>query len=55
MTALVAGAGFLPMATSHSQGTEVQRALATVVIGGLITSTALTLFVLPVADDAAEE
>ncbi|MBN9120551.1 MAG: efflux RND transporter permease subunit [Planctomycetes bacterium] len=48
MTALVAGLGFLPMATSTGQGAEVQRPLATVVIGGIITSTALTLFVLPV-------
>jgi cobalt-zinc-cadmium resistance protein CzcA len=48
MTALVAGFGFLPMALSTSQGAEVQRPLATVVIGGLITSTLLTLIVLPV-------
>lgn len=47
MTALVAGLGFLPMAVSTSAGAEVQRPLATVVIGGLITSTALTLLVLP--------
>jgi cobalt-zinc-cadmium resistance protein CzcA len=47
MTALVAGLGFLPMAISTSAGAEVQRPLATVVIGGLITSTALTLLVLP--------
>ncbi|MGH8008682.1 MAG: efflux RND transporter permease subunit, partial [Candidatus Binatia bacterium] len=47
MTALVASLGFLPMALSSSAGAEVQRPLATVVIGGLITSTALTLFVLP--------
>ncbi len=47
MTALVAGLGFLPMALSTSAGAEVQRPLATVVIGGLITSTALTLLVLP--------
>jgi len=47
MTALVAGLGFLPMAISASAGAEVQRPLATVVIGGLITSTALTLLVLP--------
>jgi cobalt-zinc-cadmium resistance protein CzcA len=44
---LVAGLGFLPMALSTSAGAEVQRPLATVVIGGLITSTLLTLFVLP--------
>ena len=47
MTALVASLGFLPMAISTSAGAEVQRPLATVVIGGLITSTALTLLVLP--------
>jgi cobalt-zinc-cadmium resistance protein CzcA len=47
MTALVASFGFLPMALSTSPGAEVQRPLATVVIGGLITSTLLTLFVLP--------
>jgi cobalt-zinc-cadmium resistance protein CzcA len=48
MTALVASLGFLPMALSTGMGAEVQRPLATVVIGGVITSTALTLFVLPV-------
>ncbi len=47
MTALVAGLGFLPMAISTSAGAEVQRPLATVVIGGLITATPLTLLVLP--------
>ena len=47
MTALVASLGFVPMALSHSPGSEVQRPLASVVIGGLITSTFLTLFVLP--------
>jgi cobalt-zinc-cadmium resistance protein CzcA len=47
MTALVAGLGFVPMALSHGVGAEVQRPLATVVIGGLVTSTLLTLFVLP--------
>ncbi|MCA9470360.1 MAG: efflux RND transporter permease subunit, partial [Nitrospira sp.] len=47
MTALVASLGFLPMALSSSAGAEVQRPLATVVIGGLVTSTALTLLVLP--------
>jgi cobalt-zinc-cadmium resistance protein CzcA len=47
MTALVAGLGFLPMAISTSGGAEVQRPLATVVIGGLITATPLTLLVLP--------
>jgi heavy metal efflux system protein len=48
MTALVASLGFVPMALSTSPGSEVQRPLASVVIGGLITSTALTLFLLPV-------
>ena len=48
MTALVASLGFVPMATSTSTGAEVQRPLATVVIGGLVTSTLLTLFLLPV-------
>ncbi len=47
MTACVASLGFLPMAISQSAGAEVQRPLATVVIGGLISSTLLTLFVLP--------
>ncbi|MBX0334663.1 CusA/CzcA family heavy metal efflux RND transporter [Pontibacter sp. HSC-14F20] len=48
MTASVAALGFLPMALSGSEGAEVQRPLATVVIGGLFTSTLLTLVVLPV-------
>jgi cobalt-zinc-cadmium resistance protein CzcA len=48
MTALVAGLGFVPMATSEGVGAEVQRPLATVVIGGVISSTLLTLVVLPV-------
>jgi len=48
MTALVASFGFVPMAVSTSPGSEVQRPLATVVIGGLATSTVLTLIVLPV-------
>ena len=48
MTAAVASLGFLPMALSTSSGAEVQRPLATVVIGGLISATLLTLFVLPV-------
>jgi AcrB/AcrD/AcrF family len=48
MTALVAGLGFLPMALSTGVGAEVQRPLATVVIGGVISSTLLTLLVLPV-------
>ncbi|MCV0384112.1 MULTISPECIES: efflux RND transporter permease subunit [Sphingomonadales] len=47
MTALVASLGFVPMALATGTGAEVQRPLATVVIGGLITATALTLFVLP--------
>jgi cobalt-zinc-cadmium resistance protein CzcA len=47
MTALVASLGFIPVAISHGTGAEVQRPLATVVIGGLITSTVLTLLVLP--------
>jgi cobalt-zinc-cadmium resistance protein CzcA len=47
MTALVASLGFVPMALATSAGAEVQRPLATVVIGGLITSTLLTLLVLP--------
>ena len=47
MTASVATLGFLPMALSTSAGAEVQRPLATVVIGGLITATLLTLLVLP--------
>jgi len=47
MTAMVAGFGFVPMAVATTMGAEVQRPLATVVIGGLITSTLLTLFVLP--------
>jgi cobalt-zinc-cadmium resistance protein CzcA len=47
MTALVASLGFVPMALSTSAGAEVQRPLATVVIGGLISSTILTLVLLP--------
>jgi len=47
MTALVASLGFIPMAVATSAGAEVQRPLATVVIGGLLTSTVLTLVVLP--------
>ena len=47
MTALVASLGFVPMALASGSGAEVQRPLATVVIGGLVTSTILTLFVLP--------
>ena len=48
LTALVASLGFLPMALSHGSGAEVQKPLATVVIGGLITATLLTLFILPI-------
>jgi cobalt-zinc-cadmium resistance protein CzcA len=48
MTALVAALGFIPMATATGMGAEVQRPLATVVIGGVVSSTFLTLFVLPV-------
>jgi cobalt-zinc-cadmium resistance protein CzcA len=55
MTALVAGFGFIPMALSTSQGSEVQRPLATVVIGGLVTSTILTLVVLPVLYEWVEQ
>ena len=47
MTATVASIGFIPVALSHGTGAEVQRPLATVVIGGLVTSTLLTLLVLP--------
>ena len=48
MTALVASLGFVPMALATGRGAEVQRPLATVVIGGIISSTLLTLFLLPV-------
>jgi len=48
ITALVASLGFIPMAVSTATGAEIQRPLATVVIGGLITSTLLTLYLLPV-------
>ncbi len=47
MTALVASLGFVPMAVAHGTGAEVQKPLATVVIGGLLSATLLTLFVLP--------
>ena len=47
MTALVASLGFVPMALATGTGAEVQKPLATVVIGGLISATLLTLFVLP--------
>ncbi len=55
LTALVAAFGFIPMAISTSPGSEVQRPLATVVIGGLLTSTVLTLIVLPVLYEWLEE
>ncbi len=55
LTALVAAFGFIPMAISTSAGSEVQRPLATVVIGGLLTSTFLTLIVLPVVYEWLEE
>jgi cobalt-zinc-cadmium resistance protein CzcA len=48
MTALVAGLGFVPMAFNVGTGSEVQRPLATVVIGGIVSATLLTLLVLPV-------
>jgi cobalt-zinc-cadmium resistance protein CzcA len=48
MTALVASLGCVPMALATGRGAEVQRPLATVVIGGILSSTLLTLFVLPV-------
>jgi heavy metal efflux system protein len=47
MTALVASLGFVPMAIATGTGAEVQKPIATVVIGGLISATLLTLFVLP--------
>jgi cobalt-zinc-cadmium resistance protein CzcA len=47
MTALVASLGFVPMALASGAGAEVQRPLATVVLGGIISSTVLTLLVLP--------
>jgi cobalt-zinc-cadmium resistance protein CzcA len=48
MTALVASFGFVPMAIATGTGAEVQRPLATVVIGGILSSTTLTLLVLPI-------
>jgi cobalt-zinc-cadmium resistance protein CzcA len=48
MTALVASLGFIPMALATGTGAEVQRPLASVVIGGILSSTVLTLLVLPV-------
>jgi len=55
MTALVADVGFMPMALSTSAGSEIQRPLAIVVIGGLVTSTLLTLVVLPVLYEWLEQ
>ena len=62
MTALVASLGFVPMALNVGTGAEVQRPLATVVIGGILSSTVLTLLVLPLLyqlvhrrDDELEE
>jgi cobalt-zinc-cadmium resistance protein CzcA len=55
MTALVASLGFVPMAISTGAGAEVQRPLATVVIGGIVTSTFLTLLVLPVLYEWLEQ
>ena len=46
-TGLVAAVGFVPMALAHGRGAEVQKPLATVVIGGILSSTLLTLLVLP--------
>ncbi|MGE0450342.1 MAG: efflux RND transporter permease subunit [Vicinamibacterales bacterium] len=54
MTALVASFGFVPMAASHGAGAEIQRPLATVVIGGIVTSTLLTLVVLPTLYELVE-
>ena len=54
LTALVASLGFIPMALSTGPGAEVQQPLATVVIGGIFTSTALTLLLLPVLYDWLE-
>ena len=51
ITALVASLGFIPMALATSTGAEIQRPLATVVIGGLFSSTFLTLFLLPLLYD----
>ncbi|MCB9262639.1 MAG: CusA/CzcA family heavy metal efflux RND transporter [Flavobacteriales bacterium] len=55
MTAFVASLGFIPMALSTGEGAEVQRPLATVVIGGLLVSTFLTLFVLPILYSSVEK
>jgi len=50
MTALTPSMGFMPMAVATSAGAEVQRPLATAAIGGLVTSTLLTLLILPILD-----
>lgn len=55
MTALVASLGFVPMALSHGAGAEIQRPLASVVIGGVVTSTLLTLMVLPTLYELVEK
>lgn len=55
MTAAVAAFGFIPMALSTSAGAEVQRPLATVVIGGIVSSTFLTLVLLPVLYEWVEK
>jgi cobalt-zinc-cadmium resistance protein CzcA len=55
MTALVASVGFIPMAFSTSAGAEIQRPLARVVMGGLVSSTLLTLLVLPIVYAMMEE
>ncbi|MGM9511104.1 CusA/CzcA family heavy metal efflux RND transporter [Larkinella sp. GY13] len=55
MTALVASFGFIPMAISNSAGAEVQKPLATVVIGGLLTATLLTLIILPILYSLSEK
>jgi cobalt-zinc-cadmium resistance protein CzcA len=54
MTALVAAFGFIPMAVAQGAGAEIQRPLATVVIGGIVTSTLLTLIVLPTLYEVIE-
>ena len=54
MTGLVAALGFVPMAIATGAGAEVQRPLATVVIGGIISATFLTLIVLPILYEWAE-
>ena len=55
MTALVASVGLIPLAVSTSAGAEVQRPLATVVVGGLLSATVLTLLVLPTVYAWVEE